>query len=87
MHIYQYVLLKRGRNELPRCSFLRNIYFKFICLIESIYLTNLNIQMMRAHTDEDVVDIILGLFMKNKFLTNNFCLLCEDISTSAKEDQ
>ena len=33
-------------------------HYKFNCFVESVYLENLNLKMMQAHTDGDIVDII-----------------------------
>ena len=61
-------------------------YYNFIWSVESIYLTNLNIKMMRAYADGDIMDIILGGIMKNKSLANKFCSLCGD-DVDTKEQQ
>ena len=57
-------------------------YYNFICSVESIYLTNLNIKMIRAYADGNIMDVILGGIMKNKHLEKKFRSLCtDDVST------
>ena len=53
-------------------------YYNFICSVESIYLTNLNIKTIRAYADGDIMDVILGRIMKNKHLESKFRSLCTD---------
>lgn len=61
-------------------------YYNFICLVESVYLTNLNIKMIRAYADGDIMDVILGGVLKNKHLESKFRSLCAgDVGT--KEQQ
>ena len=61
-------------------------YYNFICSVESIYLTNLNIRMIRAYADGDIMDVILGGILKNKHLESKFRSLCAD-GVGTKEQQ
>ena len=61
-------------------------YYNFICLVESVYLTNLNIKMIRAYADGDIMDVILGSILKNKHLESKFRSLCAD-DVGTKEQQ
>lgn len=61
-------------------------YYNFICSVESIYLTNLNIQMIRAYADSEIMDVILVGIMKNKHLESKFRSLCVD-DVGTKEQQ
>jgi hypothetical protein len=61
---------RRKRRALVYCTW---EYFYFICVIESIYLTNLTLKMMMAYNDGDIVTKIkLGILshndMRNKIL-------------------
>ena len=61
---------RRTRRALVYCTW---EYFYFICVIESIYLTNLTLKMMMAYNDGDIVTKIkLGILshndMRNKIL-------------------
>ena len=61
-------------------------YYSFICLVESVYLTNLNIKMIRAYADSVIMDVILGGILKDKHLENKFRSLCAD-DVGTKEQQ
>ena len=61
-------------------------YHNFICSVESIYLTNLNMRMIRAYADGDIMDVILGGILKDKHLESKFRSLCAD-DVGTKEQQ
>jgi hypothetical protein len=54
-------------------------YFYFICVIESIYLTNLTLKMMMAYNDGDIVaKIKLGILSHNDTSNRFSCLSGSD---------
>ena len=52
--------------------------YNFICSVKSVYLTNLNIEMIKTDVDSNIMDAILGGIMKNKYLESKFNSLCAD---------
>jgi hypothetical protein len=74
------------RTQRAAKNYASKAYYNFICSVELIYLTKLNIKMMRAYADSDIMDIILGGIMKNKYLANKLCSLCGD-DVGTKEQQ
>ena len=63
---------KRGKVY---CS---EAYYKFICFLESVYLTNLNLKMMQAYTDGDIVVIIKKSLLTNDKVCEEFTKLCDN---------
>ena len=61
-------------------------YFNFICFVESVYLSNLMLQMMRAHADGDIVDKIKTNLLANDIAFDKFKCLCNDESCSEFDD-
>ena len=63
-------------------------YYKFVCFVESIYLEDLNVKMMQAHTDGDIVDIIKKALLSSDIVVAKFSPLCnnESCESFSKED-
>lgn len=57
-------------------------YFEFICLIESIYVKNLTMNMMMAYNDGNLLQIIDGEIYKNEFVREKFFALYGDESST-----
>ena len=67
---------RRKRRALVYCT---REYFYFICVIESIYLTNLTLKMMMAYNDGDIVaKIKLGILSHNDTSNRFSCLSGSD---------
>ena len=62
-------------------------YYNFICLVESVYLTNINIKMIRTYADGDIMDVILGGILKNEHLENKFRSLYADDAGTKEQQQ
>ena len=62
--------------------------FDFICYVKSVYLSNLSLKMMRAHTDGNTIDIIRSGLLSNDAVTHKFSLLFQNPSCcSLSEDE
>ena len=53
-----------------------NDFFYFVCFIESTYLANLTIKMIRAYADGDTVDKIKTSLIGNEVVVGKITLLC-----------
>jgi hypothetical protein len=58
-------------------------YFDFICLVESIYLTNLMLKMMLAYNDGNIVNVIKTSILLHKATMDSFpvCLVANMMTT------
>ena len=61
-------------------------YFKFICFVESVYLSNLTLQKMRAYYDGYIVDKIKINMLANDIALDKFKCLCNNESCSEFDD-
>ena len=63
-------------------------YFDFICYVESVYLSNLSLKMMRAYADGNIIDIIRSGLLSNDTVIQKFSLLFQNPSCcSMSEDE
>lgn len=70
------LVVRRQRKSL---SFSNQVYFDFICAIESIYLHNLNLKMMIAYNDGDLLDAINCKIMEDDAINATFSRLYADV--------
>ena len=56
--------MEKRSTRRPAKMYALKAYYNFICSVESIYLTNLNMRMIRAYADGDIMDVILGGILK-----------------------
>ena len=80
------VNLVEKRTRRAAKNYASKSFYEFICSVELVYLTKLNIKMIKTWADSDIMDVILGGTTKNKHLANNFCSLCGD-DVGTKEQQ
>ena len=61
-------------------------YHKFIYFVESVYLSSLTLQMMRAYSDGDIVDKIKTNLLANDIAFDKFKCLCNNEACSEFDD-
>jgi len=64
-------------------------YFEFICFVETVYLANLTLKMMRAYADGDIVIQIKRSLLSNSVAIEKFDALCNNDSCESfsREDR
>ena len=80
------VLVEKRTTRRAAKMYASKAYCNFICLVESVYLTNLNIKIIRTYADGDIMNAILSSILKNKHLERKFRSLCAD-NVGTKEQQ
>ena len=75
---------RRRRNAQVFCS---KAYFDFICFVETVYLSNLALKMLRAYADGDIVVVIKNSLLSSELAVSKFMALCDnDQCDSITED-
>lgn len=64
-------------------------YFDFICFVETVFLSNLTLKMMRAHADGKIVDKIMQSILSSESAVEKFSALCDNqhCSSLTEDDQ
>ena len=76
---------RKQRSAKVYCS---EEYFDFICFVESVYLSNLSLKMMRAYADGNIIDIIRSSLLSNDMVVQKSNLLFNNTSCcSISEDE
>ena len=79
---------KRKRKSKVYCT---KAYFDFICFVESTYLANLTLKMMRAYADGDIVDKIKRSLLSSDVAIEKFTTLfdnerCQSFTDADKQE-
>lgn len=70
-------LVERRKRRAARvyCS---KEYYEFICFVETVYLGNLTLKMMRAYADGDIVERIKAFLLADDTAVEKFRALCDN---------
>ena len=69
------LVLRRKRRAKMFCT---KSYYKFICFVESVYLENLNVKMMMAYSDGDIIHVIKIALVDNEEAFQKFGEICNN---------
>jgi len=69
------LVLRRKRRANVFCT---ESYYKFICFVESVYLENLNLNMMMAYCDGDIIHVIKVALVKDAVAFQKFREICNN---------
>ena len=70
-------LVERRKKKRGAKMYCTQQFYDFMCFLESIYLNNLNLEMMMAHANGDLIHEIKEKILVSEAVTSKFSLLCD----------